>query len=425
MKKRPIDLSYLPISVRKTVRYPKDYSSYTLRPRWFVPIVCGALALMLVMGVGSQGSLFAAPQELLNQASPTAQPSVSPTVIPTVTPAATPSPSSSPSPTPPKTPKVNASPKGQPIVRRNFLVAPKFQGTVFKLATVPKTQKVVALTFDDGPWEKATPQILEVLKKNRIKATFFWIGKHLLLYPEVARQVLDDGHVVGNHTWSHLYTDVEPAIAAREIDNTSALMTKLLGVRTNLFRPPGGRLKNGLVEYATKRKYLIALWSIDPRDSHLPIKAEQIVDTVLKEIQPGGVILLHDGGGDRSATIKALPVLISRLRTKGYKFVTLPELLKLSGQPPKPTDSKAAPSKAPPAKAAPSKVTPSKASPSPKPSQLPALPTKVPEMPPSQSPVPSESRPSVSPADPATLSPSLTPLPPTPVPSAPVLLPPQ
>jgi peptidoglycan-N-acetylglucosamine deacetylase len=431
MKHRPrIDLGYHPISVRKTVRYPKAYFPHAWQQRWFLPLICGVLTLMLVMAIGLRGSLFAAPRTLLNQASPSpvVHPSITPVVIPTAIPAATSSPSSEPSPVPSKTPKVEPSPKKQPIVQRSFLIAPKFQGKVFKLATVPKTQKVVALTFDDGPWEKATPQILEILKKNRIKATFFWIGKHLLLYPEVARQVLNDGHVVGNHTWSHLYTDVEPAIAAREIDNTSALMTKLVGVKSNLFRPPGGRLKNGLVEYATKRKYLIALWSVDPRDSHLPIKAEQIVEAVLKEIQPGGVILLHDGGGDRSATIKALPLLISQLRVKGYKFVTLPELVKLSGQPSKPADSKTAPAKTPPAKVVPPKVTPSKPSPLPEPSSSPAQPTKVPEIP--QPPVPSDSRPSSSPAElnpPITPSPSSlpTPQPPTPAPSVPILLPPQ
>jgi peptidoglycan-N-acetylglucosamine deacetylase len=429
MKNRPkVDPSYLPISVRKTVLYPQAHAPRVSQRRCFFLLAYCVLTLTLAIAVGLGGSLFAAPRTLLNQASPSPaeQPSITPVVIPTATPAVTSSPSSGPSPVPSKTPKVEPSPKKQPIVRRSFLIAPKFQGTVFKLATVPKTQKVVALTFDDGPWEKATPQILEILKKNRIKATFFWIGKHLLLYPEVARQVLNDGHVVGNHTWSHLYTDVDPAIAAREIDNTSALMSKLVGVKSNLFRPPGGRLKNGLVEYATKRKYLITLWSIDPRDSHLPIKAEQIVEAVLKEIQPGGVILLHDGGGDRSATIKALPLLISQLRAKGYKFVTVPELLKLSGQPSKPTDSKVTPPKTSPAKTAPSKVTPPKSSPSPEPSPSPAQPIKVPEIP--QPPEPSESRPSSSPAElipTATSSPLSTPSSPTPSPSGSVLLPPQ
>jgi peptidoglycan/xylan/chitin deacetylase (PgdA/CDA1 family) len=193
-----------------------------------------------------------------------------------------------------------------------------------------KKEKVVALTFDDGPWSSTT-QVLEILKKNKIKATFFWIGKHLQMYPEIAKKVVADGHTIGNHTWSHLYKSMEPDQVKAEVDNTTASIFKKTGAKTVFFRPPGGELKNGLVEYAVGKKYVTALWSVSPGDAKKGVSTEQIVSDVVKNARSGSVILLHDGGGDRSKTIEALPQIIVQLRAKGYKFISLPELLRIPG----------------------------------------------------------------------------------------------
>jgi peptidoglycan-N-acetylglucosamine deacetylase len=193
-----------------------------------------------------------------------------------------------------------------------------------------KKEKLVALTFDDGPWTSTT-EVLEILKKNKIKATFFWIGKHLQMYPEIAKQVVADGHTIGNHTWSHLYKSMDPDQVKAEIDNTTASIYKKTGAKTIFFRPPGGELKNGLVEYAAGKKYVTALWSVAPGDAKKGSTSEQIVSNVVENARSGSVILLHDGGGDRTETLKALPEIIHQLRAKGFKFVSLPELLRMPG----------------------------------------------------------------------------------------------
>ncbi|MBW4551647.1 MAG: polysaccharide deacetylase family protein [Aphanocapsa sp. GSE-SYN-MK-11-07L] len=253
---------------------------------------------------------------------PTLSPSASPIPSPQPTPTVQPTSSPSPSPTPPK-------PK-PPVSTNSLSIPAQFRGKIIRMVRLLKKEKVVALTFDDGPWSSTT-QVLEILKKNKIKATFFWIGKHLQMYPEIAKKVVADGHTIGNHTWSHLYKSMEPDQVKAEVDNTTASIFKKTGAKTVFFRPPGGELKNGLVEYAVGKKYVTALWSVSPGDAKKGVSTEQIVSDVVKNARSGSVILLHDGGGDRSKTIEALPQIIVQLRAKGYKFISLPELLRIPG----------------------------------------------------------------------------------------------
>ncbi|AFY54981.1 putative xylanase/chitin deacetylase [Rivularia sp. PCC 7116] len=191
-----------------------------------------------------------------------------------------------------------------------------------------KNKKVIALTFDDGPWEKTTQQTLDILKKNNVKATFFVVGKALQNNPRLGKQIVADGHAIANHTWNHWYHFMNPQVAAFEIDKTTELIYKVTGVKTNLFRPPGGHLSNGLVAHAKNKKYATLMWSADSRDFQKPAPAT-MVNTVLKNARPGGIVLLHDGGGDRTNTVKALPQIINKLRQQGYSFVTIPELLEM------------------------------------------------------------------------------------------------
>ncbi|HAA28192.1 MAG TPA: polysaccharide deacetylase family protein [Cyanobacteria bacterium UBA8553] len=188
--------------------------------------------------------------------------------------------------------------------------------------------KPIALTFDDGPWEKSTSQVLDILKKNKIKATFFVVGRQVQMYPQLLKQIVADGHALGNHTWSHQYHMFSQSAAAREIDKTSELIYKTTGVKISLFRPPGGFLNNGLAAYAHQKKYAVVMWSADSLDWRYR-QPSTLIDRVLREASEGGIVLMHDGGGDRAQTVKALPQVIAQLRKRGYKFVTVPELMEM------------------------------------------------------------------------------------------------
>lgn len=205
---------------------------------------------------------------------------------------------------------------------------PRFQGATIKSAKLSQSQKVIALTFDDGPWPETTAQVLDILKQNNIKGTFFVVGQNVKNYPDLLRRVVAEGHAIGNHTWHHWYHFMNPKVAAYEIDNTNNLIYNVTGVKTNLFRPPGGMMHNGLVAHARNQKYAVIMWSSDSIDYSLP-GVPKLVNNVFRQAKPGGIVLLHDGGGNRSQTVEALPEIISRFRNQGYSFVTVPELLEM------------------------------------------------------------------------------------------------
>lgn len=198
-----------------------------------------------------------------------------------------------------------------------------------------KNEKVVALTFDDGPNPPNTDQVLEILKKYNVKATFFLVGKKVEQNPETAQKIVNEGHAIGNHTYSHLdlllhnENDIN-----KEIGNAEKVIIRVTGKRPRLFRPPHG-FRDPLVYDVTEKKgYVVVLWSVMPWDWNKPgIKV--IEKRVIDNTQNGSIILLHDGDadhlkqtGDRHQTVEALPTIIETLQKKGYRFVTIPELLK-------------------------------------------------------------------------------------------------
>ncbi len=215
-------------------------------------------------------------------------------------------------------------------MRFESTVPGQFQGTTIREAKLDSQHKAIALTFDDGPWPTTTKQILGILKKNNIKATFFWVGRYLQAYPEIGKQVAAAGHAIGNHTWNHQYLKYNEDGAAREIDRTSSLIEELTGIQTSIFRPPGGILNNGLAAYAQKKNYAVVMWSADSFDWRT--LTESLMDNVMRQAKSGGIVLMHDGGGNRARTVKALPDIIARLRKEGYIFVTVPELLQMQEQ---------------------------------------------------------------------------------------------
>ncbi|HBB34038.1 MAG TPA: polysaccharide deacetylase [Cyanobacteria bacterium UBA8803] len=209
-----------------------------------------------------------------------------------------------------------------------FSIPAQFESQIIKEVKLAQPEKVIALTFDDGPWPQNTVQILDILKRHNVKATFFWVGECLKAYPQLAKQVVAEGHAIGNHTWHHLYRKFSKTEAAKEIEDTAELIYKTTGVRTSLFRPPGGVMDNGVTDYAKQKKYAIVMWSDDPMD-YRAVSVQQLVKHILAQARSGGIVLLHDGGGNRQITIQALPQLIAKLKEQGYNFVTVPELLEL------------------------------------------------------------------------------------------------
>jgi len=152
-------------------------------------------------------------------------------------------------------------------------------------------------------------------------------------FPQIAKQVAADGHVIGNHTWHHWYFQMNGATAASEIDRTADIIYKTTGQKTTLFRPPGGFLNNGLAQYAKNQKYAVMMWSEESGDAERRSpQVSMLVKNVLKQAKPGAIVLLHDGGGNRSKSVKALPEMIASLKAQGYRFVTIPQLLEIQAQ---------------------------------------------------------------------------------------------
>jgi peptidoglycan-N-acetylglucosamine deacetylase len=213
----------------------------------------------------------------------------------------------------------------------NVTIPPQFVGKTIKEVELRPDQKYIALTFDDGPWPKTTNNILYTLKSQGVRATFFVVGLHAQAYPEQLKQVVAEGHVLANHTWNHRYHKFSPTEAAAQLQKTADVIYQQTGVKTMLFRPPGGKLNNGLVQYANTHKYSSIMWSQDSRDTTW-ISSSSVLANTLAGAKPGAILLLHDGGGDRIKTASMLPQAIKALKKQGYQFVTVPELFELAAQ---------------------------------------------------------------------------------------------
>lgn len=187
----------------------------------------------------------------------------------------------------------------------------------------------VMLTFDDGPSVPYTGQILDILRANGIKATFFLCGASAERYPELVRRIRDEGHEIGNHTWSHPYLHLASrATMALEIDRTQDILEKITGTRPVWFRPPFGVRGFPLRGILAERHMKMMLWSDRGHDGDLD--AAGITATTLAQLHPGAIVLLHDGFEakapalvDRSATVSALPEIIAGVRRAGYRLASL------------------------------------------------------------------------------------------------------
>lgn len=184
----------------------------------------------------------------------------------------------------------------------------------------PRGRKRVALTFDDGPSEY-TPDVLRVLKRKKAKATFFMLGQQAVRYRSYARRVLALGHEIGNHSYDH---DLLPSGA--NIRQATRQITRVTGFRPCLFRPPYGAVSSSLKRSVRADRMKVVNWDVDTLDWRLPGSAS-IRSTIVNRVRPGSIVLMHDGGGPRGGTVGALAGAISGLRGRGFKLVTVSELL--------------------------------------------------------------------------------------------------
>ena len=189
--------------------------------------------------------------------------------------------------------------------------------------------KKIALTFDDGPHPIKTEKILEILRKHEIKATFFVIGKNIENYPEAFIKVVEEGHEIGNHTYSHSYMNfnLNSKKISDEIEKTENLIKKFCNKNNKILRPPCGLYSDKMVEIAKQRGYKTILWSIDTQDWAHASK-DDIVNSVLNRVKGGDIILFHDYTSGENYTLEALNELIPLLKEKGFEIVTVSEILK-------------------------------------------------------------------------------------------------
>jgi peptidoglycan/xylan/chitin deacetylase (PgdA/CDA1 family) len=197
----------------------------------------------------------------------------------------------------------------------------------------PRGTKHLALTYDDGPNDPHTLKLLEVLARHDVKATFFCIGRYVRQRPEIVREVLQAGHLVANHTFTHpLLTFKSNAELRKEFTDCRSALQDAIGPHSNLFRPPFGGRRPAVFRIARELGLEPVMWNVTGYDWNAP-PAEVIERKCVSQIRGGNVILLHDGGhkqmgADRSQTVRATDNLIRRYKSEGYEFITLPQMMK-------------------------------------------------------------------------------------------------
>ncbi|MDO8473367.1 MAG: polysaccharide deacetylase family protein, partial [Dehalococcoidia bacterium] len=208
--------------------------------------------------------------------------------------------------------------------------------TVFgKVYSKAKTNdKVIALTFDDGPNDPYTSRILDILDSQDIKATFFVTGKNVQMYPETAKRIVAEGHDLGNHSYSHNANHALTAQGGKDVLLAEQAIYDVTGVLPRFYRPPHGK-KSPWELYSIRHAGLTLVnWSIATNELHTT-NFSAVAAQIVKKAKPGGIIDLHDGYGndhgtplaDKTLAVKALPIIIEDLRKEGYSFVTVSELL--------------------------------------------------------------------------------------------------
>ncbi|WP_073163644.1 polysaccharide deacetylase family protein [Desulfofundulus australicus] len=218
------------------------------------------------------------------------------------------------------------------LVIKEWEVIESYEGQAV-IRHVTTSEKLIALTFDDGPDPLYTARILAVLDKYNARTTFFVLGLNVRQYPHLVRQEIAAGHEIGLHGYRHVLLTGQPLYATlRDLKRSEELIVKATGYRPVYFRPPFGFYNAALLRAVMARGYRVVLWTadMDPRDYTDP-GAREIAWRVINGAGNGDIVLLHDHGGNRTQTVLALEEILRVLTARGYKFVTLTELLE-SGQ---------------------------------------------------------------------------------------------
>jgi peptidoglycan-N-acetylglucosamine deacetylase len=209
----------------------------------------------------------------------------------------------------------------------------------YDIEQIGAAKNKIALSFDDGPDPQWTPKILDVLKEKNVIGTFFVIGNEANRYPGILKREYAEGHVIGNHTFTHpRFDEISHTQIKWELNLTQRLFESTLGIKSLLFRPPYGidhqpeyTEEVAQLPLPQEMGYLIVGQQIDPSDwkqrNGQQVPAQEIVGNVLRQASRGNIVLFHDGGGDRSQTVAALPQVIDKLREKGYQIIAVPELI--------------------------------------------------------------------------------------------------
>jgi peptidoglycan-N-acetylglucosamine deacetylase len=212
-------------------------------------------------------------------------------------------------------------------------MAPSGQWYGKTFTRLPRATKMLALTYDDGPNDPHTFRLMEVLAKHDVRATFFCIGRYAQQKPQIVRDLVEAGHVVGNHTYTHPNLAFQSQTQVRiQITTCQNVLSDVIGAASKLFRPPYGGRRPSVLRIAREMGLEPVMWSITCYDWKAT-SAEQIEKHVKRQLRGGDVILLHDGGHmemgvNRGHTVAATDRLIAKYKSEGYEFLTIPEMMK-------------------------------------------------------------------------------------------------
>ena len=221
---------------------------------------------------------------------------------------------------------------GGALLAMAVLPGNSFYGETVTSGKIADGKKLVALTFDDGPYPPFTQELVAVLEEKQVKATFFVVGNNASQYPEVVCDIAKQGHEVALHAGEHKdFLKLNSSELAGNISSGKKVLEELTGKPVKYMRPPHGFRDWAVMEEAARVGLKVVNWSVIPRDWTNP-GAKEIADRVCKDIFPGAIVLLHDGDApaqkaSRSQTVEATSLIIDRLREQGYNFVTVSELL--------------------------------------------------------------------------------------------------
>lgn len=199
------------------------------------------------------------------------------------------------------------------------------------IISAPVNKKIVALTFDDGPDRKTTNQIIDILNSYGIKGTFFFVGESMNSAYDIVNKTIDSGHLIGNHSWSHLRpTELSIADMLYEVASGASKLNQF-NCTDKLYRPPYGLVTEEQMARLTELGYKVIGWSVDSMDWYFN-DSDKIYKCIIERVHPGAIVLMHSAGGNKNSTVEALPHIIEELLTQGYEFVTIDYIIEMFDQ---------------------------------------------------------------------------------------------